>query len=30
MRFEMKKTPDGGYDWPKVYNCADLKLQRNP
>ena len=24
------KTPDGGYDWPKVYNCADLKLQRNP
>ena len=24
------KTADGGYDWPKVFNCADLKLQRNP
>ena len=24
------KTSVGGYNWPKVFDCADLKLQRNP
>ena len=24
------KTSGGGYDWPRVHGCADIKLQRHP